>query len=61
MFKKLRSKLPDWKFIGFVVSDFVPGKQRFGDWRFLPVFFTAGICFEILLCKLRINNINFCT
>jgi hypothetical protein len=60
MFKKIRAKLPDWRFIAFVVSNSIPGKKLLGDWRFPPIFFTAGILFEIVLCKLRINNINFC-
>ncbi|UJR28923.1 hypothetical protein I4U23_010141 [Adineta vaga] len=59
MFKKLRSKLPDWRFIAFVVSNSIPGKKLLGDWRFPPIFFAAGFLFEIVLCKLRINNINF--
>ncbi len=60
MFKKLRAKLPDWRFIAFVISNSIPGKKLLGDWRFPPIFFAAGFVFEIVLCKLRINNINFC-
>ncbi|CAF0712406.1 unnamed protein product [Adineta steineri] len=58
MFKKLRAKLPDWRFIAYVIANSIPGK-RLGNWRFPPVFFAAGFLFEIVLCKLRINNINF--
>ena len=60
MFKKLRAKLPDWRFIAFAVSNSIPGKKLLGDWRFPPIFFAAGFVFEIVLCKLRINNVNFC-
>ena len=60
MFKKLRTKLPDWRFIAYVVSNSIPGKKYLGDWRFPPIFFAAGFLFEIVLCKLRINNVNFC-
>ena len=60
MFKKIRAKLPDWRFIAFAVSNSIPGKKLLGDWRFPPIFFTAGFLFEIVLCKLRINNVNFC-
>ncbi|CAF3765728.1 unnamed protein product [Rotaria magnacalcarata] len=59
MFKRIRAKLPDWRFIAFVVSNSIPGKKLLGDWRFTPIFFVAGCCFELVLCKLRINNINF--
>jgi hypothetical protein len=60
MFKRIRAKLPDWRFIAFVISNSIPGKKLLGDWRFPPIFFAAGFLFEIVLCKLRINNINFC-
>jgi len=60
MFKKIRAKLPDWRFIAYAVSNSIPGKKLLGDWRFPPIFFTAGFLFEVVLCKLRINNINFC-
>lgn len=60
MFKQFRSKLPDWKFIAYVVSNTIPGRKLLGDWRFPPIFFVAGCLFEVVLCKLRINNINFC-
>ena len=60
MFKKLRSKLPDWKFVAYVVSNTIPGRKLLGNWRFPPIFFAAGFLFEVVLCKLRINNINFC-
>ncbi|CAF1631523.1 unnamed protein product, partial [Adineta ricciae] len=43
----------------FVVSNSIPGKKLLGDWRFPPIFFVAGFLFEVVLCKLRINNINF--
>jgi hypothetical protein len=60
MFKKIRAKLPDWRFIAYAISNSIPGKKLLGDWRFPPIFFTAGFLFEVVLCKLRINNINFC-
>ena len=60
MFKRIRAKLPDWRFIAFAVSNSIPGKKLLGDWRFPPIFFVAGCLFEVVLCKLRINNINFC-
>jgi hypothetical protein len=60
MFKKIRAKLPDWRFIAYAISNSIPGKKLLGNWRFPPIFFTAGFLFEIVLCKLRINNINFC-
>jgi hypothetical protein len=60
MFKRIRAKLPDWRFIAFAVSNSIPGRKLLGDWRFPPIFFAAGFIFEVVLCKLRINNINFC-
>lgn len=60
MFKRIRSKLPDWRFIGYVLANSIPGKKLLGDWRFPPFFFVAGVAFEVVLCKLRINNVNFC-
>ncbi|CAF0895446.1 unnamed protein product [Rotaria sp. Silwood1] len=59
MFRKIRAKLPDFRFIAFVISNSIPGKKLLGNWRFPPIFFAAGFLFEIVLCKLRINNINF--
>ena len=60
MFKKIRAKLSNWRFLAYVVSNSIPGKKLLGDWRFTPFFLTVGFLFEIVLCKLRINNINFC-
>ncbi|CAF2520680.1 unnamed protein product [Rotaria sp. Silwood2] len=59
LFKKIRAKLPDFRFIAFAISNSIPGRKLLGNWRFPPIFFAAGFLFEVVLCKLRINNINF--
>jgi hypothetical protein len=41
--------------------DKVPGKQRFGTYRFLPFFFIFGATVELLMIKWTVGETNFCT
>lgn len=38
----------------------VPGKQRFGVYRFLPFFFVLGGTMEWIMIKLRVGQETFC-
>ena len=40
----------------------IPGEKRFGNYRFLPLFFLAGAGLELLMIKLTAgpNRVNFC-
>lgn len=41
--------------------DKVPGKQRFGKYRFLPLFFIFGATVELLMIKWTVGETNFYT
>lgn len=43
-----------------VLIDKVPGKQRFGAYRFLPLFFIFGGVLEFLMIKWTVGETNFC-
>ena len=47
------------KFIDSLL-DRVPGKQRFGNYRFLPLFFILGASLEFLMIKWTVGETNFC-
>ena len=59
MFKKL-AKLNE-KYIISVLKK-VPGEQRFGLYRFLPLFFLFGASLEFLMINWKAgpNQVNFC-
>nr|XP_042140488.1 small integral membrane protein 4 isoform X2 [Peromyscus maniculatus bairdii] len=38
----------------------VPGKQRFGIYRFLPFFFVLGGTMEWIMIKVRVGQETFC-
>ena len=40
----------------------IPGEERFGDYRYLPLFFLFGASLEYLMCNLYVgpNKANFC-
>ncbi|NP_001295393.1 ubiquinol-cytochrome c reductase complex assembly factor 5 isoform 1 [Mus musculus] len=38
----------------------VPGKQRFGIYRFLPFFFVLGGAMEWIMIKVRVGQETFC-
>ncbi|XP_045687902.1 small integral membrane protein 4 isoform X1 [Phyllostomus hastatus] len=38
----------------------VPGKQRFGVYRFLPFFFVLGGTMEWIMIKVRVGQETFC-
>lgn len=38
----------------------VPGKQRFGIYRFLPFFFVLGGMMEWIMIKVRVGQETFC-
>ena len=37
-----------------------PGKQRFGVYRFMPVFFVVGAVVEYCMINWRVGPVNFC-
>uniref|UniRef100_A0A3B4ZN59 Small integral membrane protein 4 n=1 Tax=Stegastes partitus TaxID=144197 RepID=A0A3B4ZN59_9TELE len=39
---------------------FVPGKRRFGSYRFLPIFFCIGGVMEWIMINVRIGKETFC-
>ncbi|XP_028849692.1 ubiquinol-cytochrome c reductase complex assembly factor 5 [Denticeps clupeoides] len=41
------------------ILSFVPGKQRFGVYRFLPVFFCIGGVMEWIMINVRIGKETF--
>ena len=38
----------------------IPGRQYFGHYRFLPVFFLLGGVLELSMIKWDVNGVNFC-
>jgi hypothetical protein len=36
-----------------------PGRERFGIYRFLPLFVLAGATLEFTMVKLRVGEVNF--
>ena len=43
-----------------VILDTVPGKARFGNYRFLPFFFIFGASIEFLMINWTVGETNFC-
>ncbi|XP_037816833.1 small integral membrane protein 4 [Lucilia sericata] len=41
------------------ILDFVPGKKRFGLYRFLPVFFCLGAALEYSMINWTVGETNF--
>lgn len=39
----------------------IPGEERFGNYRYLPIFFTIGATLEFLMCNLKVGpaQVNF--
>lgn len=37
-----------------------PGKETFGIYRFLPIFFTLGAALEFSMINWRVGETNFC-
>jgi hypothetical protein len=50
----------NWRFVTDFIKNSILGKKLLGNWRFPPLFFAADFLFEVVLCKLCFNNINFC-
>ena len=42
------------------VLDAIPGKRRFGVYRFLPIFFCMGAALEFAMIKWTVGETNFC-
>lgn len=42
--------------------DKIPGEKRFGNYRFLPIFFLLGATIEFLMVNLTVGprKVNFC-
>lgn len=38
----------------------IPGEERFGEYRFLPLFFLVGAGLEFFMINFRVNNVDFC-
>ena len=40
----------------------IPGEAKFGNYRFLPLFFIFGATLEFLMCNLKVGpaKVNFC-
>jgi len=38
----------------------IPGKRKFGLYRYLPVFFVCGALLEFTMIHWRVGSINFC-
>ena len=47
--KTLRQILDSW-----------PGKQRFGLYRFLPIYFILGAALEFSMINWHVGEVNFC-
>lgn len=41
------------------VLDAIPGKRRFGVYRFLPIFFCMGAALEFAMIKWTVGETNF--
>ncbi len=50
----------NWRFVTDFITNSILGKKLLGNCRFPPLFFAADFLFEVVLCKSRLNNINFC-
>ena len=63
MFRKISGKISDLneKYI-FGTLRKIPGEERFGNYRFLPIFFIFGAGLEYLMIHLRVGpgKVNFC-
>lgn len=42
------------------ILNLIPGKKRFGLYRFLPVFFCLGAALEYSMIKWTVGETNFC-
>ena len=45
--------------IGQIIRSW-PGKERFGNYRFLPIFFVLGAALEFSMINWHIGETNFC-
>lgn len=58
--KKLYSRIVEEYFIKYLKK--VPGEEKFGIYRFLPLFFVFGASLEYLMIHLKAGpgKVNFC-
>ena len=58
------SYVPGGRWRGFApvrrLLDRFPGKETFGIFRFLPLFFCLGATMELVMVKWTVNGANFC-